>query len=239
MLRKSFVRIGAGLAGVLAAGLIAGPASAHVTVNPGAASQGGYTKLTFRVPNERPDAATTAVAVSFPAATPIASVSVKPIAGWVTGVTSSKLATPIKTDDGEITEAVSTIVWTANRPDAAIAPGQFQEFEVSGGPLPAVDQLVFKVLQTYSDGEVVRWIEEPAAGKEAEHPAPVLKLTRGTESGDGMSVSAGASGGRDDLALGLAVGALVLALAGTVLAALAYRRRGVVTAGSSGPAGAR
>jgi hypothetical protein len=88
-------------------------------------------------------------------------------------VEKSKLAAPVKTDDGEVTEAVSKITWTAAGADAAIKPGQFLEFEVSAGPLPEVDQIVFKSLQTYSDGDIVRWIEEPTAdGKEPEHPAP-------------------------------------------------------------------
>jgi uncharacterized protein YcnI len=45
--------------------------------------------------------------------------------------------------------------------------------------LPATaSQLVFKTIETYGDGEVVRWITEQQPGQpEPEHPAPVLKLT--------------------------------------------------------------
>ena len=39
---------------------------------------------------------------------------------------------------------------------------------MSLGPLPKADQFVFKALQTYTDGEVVRWIEEPTGGAEPE-----------------------------------------------------------------------
>jgi uncharacterized protein YcnI len=60
----------------------AGPASAHVTVNPNTATQGGYTKLTFRVPNEKANANTVALEVNLPPTAPIRSVSVKPVAGW-------------------------------------------------------------------------------------------------------------------------------------------------------------
>ena len=172
------VRAGVAAAAAAAAALaFPAAASAHVTVNPSTATQGGYTKVTFRVPNERDDASTTKVEVALPTDTPIASVSLKPVQGWTAVAENSKLATPIKTADGEITDAVSKITWTASA-DAAIKPHQFQEFDVSLGPLPAVDQIVFKALQTYSGGEVVRWIDEPAAGAEAEHPAPVLKLTK-------------------------------------------------------------
>ena len=61
---------------------LAGAASAHVTVNPGSAEQGGFTKVAFRVPNERDDAGTTKVQVDLPMDHPIAFVSVRPVPGW-------------------------------------------------------------------------------------------------------------------------------------------------------------
>ncbi|MFE7899452.1 DUF1775 domain-containing protein [Streptomyces sp. NPDC057424] len=42
--------------------------------------------------------------------------------------------------------------------------------------LPHAEQLVFKTVETYSDGEIARWIELPTEGAEPEQPAPVLKL---------------------------------------------------------------
>ena len=49
--------------------------------------------------------------------------------------------------------------------------------------LPNVPQVTFKVVQTYSDGEVVRWIERPGPdGREPDNPAPVVKLTAGAAS---------------------------------------------------------
>lgn len=240
-MRKVLVRSGAAVVGALAAVLLAtAPASAHVTVNPSNATQGGYSKLTFRVPNEKDNASTTQVEVNLPQDTPIASVSVKPTTGWTATATKSTLAKPIKSDDGEITEAVTKIVWKASTPDAAIQPGQFQEFDISAGPLPTTDKIVFKVLQTYSDGDVVRWIEEPAAdGKEPEHPAPTLKLAKASDTADANATgsAAGTTGtgaaratdaaarSRADLGLGLGIAALVVALAGVVLAGLAWRRR--------------
>jgi uncharacterized protein YcnI len=173
-----FVRTGVALAAAAVAVFAVAPgASAHVTVNPNTATQGGYTKITFRVPTEKDNASTTKVEVDLPADHPIASISLKPVAGWTAESTTTKLATPIKSDDGEITDAITKIVWTADT-NSAIKPGQFQEFDVSLGPLPEVDQLVFKALQTYSDGDIVRWIDEPSGNTEPEHPAPVLKLAK-------------------------------------------------------------
>jgi uncharacterized protein len=167
MKRTLLVALAAGAALVLPAT----SAFAHVTVNPREATQGGYAKLAFRVPNERDNANTTKLEVNFPADHPFASASVRPQPGWTYNVEKTKLATPIKSDDGDITEAVTKITWTGG----AIKPGEFNEFEVSLGPLPDdADSVTFKALQTYSDGEVVRWIEEPSG----DHPAPVLKLNK-------------------------------------------------------------
>jgi uncharacterized protein YcnI len=210
--RASVVLAAAGI--VLA---VAAPADAHVTVNPNTATPGGYTKVTFRVPNETDNADTTKLEVAFPADQPIASVSVKPQPGWTATPTTSKLATPIKSHDHDITEAVSRIVWTADA-GSAIKPGQFQEFDVSLGPLPASGQLVFKALQTYSDGTVVRWIDEPAAdGTEPEHPAPVLKLAAAAAAAPAATqapAAAPASSGTRTLGvIGLIAGVLALLLA--------------------------
>jgi uncharacterized protein YcnI len=44
--------------------------------------------------------------------------------------------------------------------------------------LPAdATELLFKTIETYGDGEIVRWIDEPQAGQpEPDHPAPAVKL---------------------------------------------------------------
>jgi uncharacterized protein YcnI len=222
--RSTVVRVGAVLAVTAAAVLgFAGPASAHVSVNSDTvATQGGEAKLTFRVPNEEDTASTVKVEVDLPQDTPIASVSVKPVTGWTATVQTSKLAAPITNDDGaQITEAVSQIVWAA-APGSEIGPGQFQEFEISAGPLPDVNQVVFKALQTYSNGDIVRWIDEPSAGvseADLQHPAPTLKLA--------PAAAAPTSHGSDAVggaALGLGIAGVVLGLAGLALGLLAYRR---------------
>ncbi len=143
---------------------IAAPASAHVTAKADNLTQGGYATVTFKVPNESDEASTTKLEVNLPADAPVASVSLRPVAGWTGVAVKTKLATPLEAHGTQITETVSKITWTASG-DAAIKPGQFQTFDVSMGPLPKVDQMVFKTLQTYSDGNVVRWIDEPATGR--------------------------------------------------------------------------
>jgi uncharacterized protein YcnI len=162
----------AALAALLA---LAGPALAHVTVAAPGATPGGYAVATFRVPTESATASTTKLVVQVP---PLASVSVQPVPGWTAKTTVSKLATPLKSDDGPVTSAVSQITWTADS-GAGIKPGQFQQFPVSLGPLPRASTVSFPAIQYYSDGTVVKWVEHAAPGSKTEpdHPAPTLTLT--------------------------------------------------------------
>jgi uncharacterized protein YcnI len=148
-------------------------------VKPSTAAQGGFAKLTFRVPNEKATAFTVKLEVTIPDNAPIPSVSVKPVAGWTTQVERRTLATPVQVHGSDVPEVVSKITWTAAA-GSGTQPGQFQEVDISAGPLPEVDQIVFKALQTYSAGDVVRWIDEPRARVELEYPAPMLKLPKGT-----------------------------------------------------------
>lgn len=164
-----------------AAGVAAGAgiASAHVTVNPSEAAQGGYTTLTFRVPNESPTAGTVKVQINIPAATPIATVRYRAVPGWTAQAVTEKLPAPVRSADTELTEAVTSVTFTAES-GTRIGPGEFAEFDLSVGPLPDIDAISFPIAQTYDDGTVVAWDQPtPADGTEPEHPAPTLTLTTG------------------------------------------------------------
>jgi len=165
-------------------------ASAHVSVLPAVARPGDTVELTFRVPNERADAATTAVQVFVPKG-----VAAKPAShpGW----------TVEDKGDGEL-------AWTPDTPASAIAPGRTQDFKVTVGPLPQSDRVVFKALQTYADGQIVRWIQD--SGPDDERPAAILDL-----SGDGA--------GKPKGAWPVYVGGVVVVLALVVVALLVTRRR--------------
>ncbi len=167
--------------GLLVASVIAlgaSAAGAHVEVVPGSAAKGGSEILSFSVPNEELNANTVGVEIDLPAKHPIASVATKPMPGWTVAVEKTKLAKPVKSDDGDVTEAVTKITWTATA--GGLNPGEFDLFTISAGPLPTnTSQLVFKAIQTYSDGTTVDWIQQTVKGApEPDHPAPVLKLTK-------------------------------------------------------------
>ncbi|MEU7839545.1 YcnI family protein [Micromonospora sp. NPDC049114] len=208
----------------------AGPASAHVTVNPKEATQGGYARVAFRVPNESDTASTTKLEVVLPENAPIGSVSTIPVPGWTVTTEKRRVDPPIDVHGSQLTEAVSKITWTATG-DAAVKPGQFQEFGVSMGPLPKVESMVFKTLQTYSDGNISRWIDEPQpGGEEPEKPAPVLTLTAAGPSASAAPAATAVAAADDDddesdgTAIGLGIAGLVAGLAGLVLGGLAFAR---------------
>ncbi|MBV7698782.1 YcnI family protein [Streptomyces sp. TRM70350] len=189
----------AGAVAVSAVVVLSTPCFAHVTVQPeGAAAKGGYAVVDFKVPNERDNASTTKLEVSFPTEHPLSSVMPEPVPGWKVDVTKSKLDKPIESHGRQITEAVSKVTWTAD--GKGIEPGYFQKFPVSVGALPEdADELVFKAIQTYSNDEVVRWIEVPQEGQEEpDNPAPVLELSAAEDDHHGSSGSEASEEPSDD-----------------------------------------
>jgi uncharacterized protein len=235
----------AGAAAGVAVLTLSAPAFAHVTVQPeGTAAKGGYAVVDFKVPNERDDASTTKLEVNFPTDHPLASVMPEPVPGWKVEVTKSKLDKPLEMHGEKISEAVSKVTWTAD--GKGIQPGYFQKFPVSLGQLPEdTDTLAFKALQTYSNKEVVRWIEVPQEGKEEpDNPAPVLELSaasedghHGSTAGSGSSsepaektsahtaADSGSSDGTDTTARVLGIVGIVVGAAGVAYGVLAGRRR--------------
>jgi periplasmic copper chaperone A len=215
---------------------IAATASAHVTVSPTSLPQGSTAELTFKVPNEESKANTVELQLQIPTAYPIAQVLAKPVPGWKITEHTVTLAKPLTTDDGTFTSAVDEIDWTGG----AIPPGEYQDFQISVDPLPTdTTQLVFKAVQTYSNGDVVRWIDlSTGSDSDPEHPAPVLTLTPVSAGGDAatspatapavtpITASASASTSNSSSnALGIA--GLVLGAIGAVsgVAALLYVRK--------------
>lgn len=216
-LRRAGVVTALAAVGVLAA---AGAASAHVTIHPDSYAKGATDgALTFRVPNESDTASTTKVQLFLPTDHPLLGVLVSPHDGWTAKVTDALLKTPVKTDDGTITDAVSEITWTGGK----VGPGRYEDFDVAFGQLPDdTAQLTFKTLQTYSDGKVVRWIEEAAQGdEEPESPAPVLKLTAAS---NGTPAAAAKDSASDSTARGLGIGGLVVGVLGLAAAVFAVVR---------------
>ena len=220
-------------AALVAVAALAAPAaaSAHITLQPNTAPAGGYTRLNVRVPNERDDAATTKIQLRLPDGFVVA--SYEPVPGWTVKVDKTKLDQPIETDDGEITEQVSTITWTGHGAQGKIPPGAFRDFGLSVKvPGKAGDELTFKAVQTYSSGEIVRWI----GPEDSDTPAPTgtVEAAAAAEGGHAAadatpapaqpaSATTSDDSGTDTLSIvALIVGALGLVAGGAAL--LASRR---------------
>ncbi|MGY4099603.1 YcnI family copper-binding membrane protein [Nocardia sp. R16R-3T] len=184
----------------------AGIASAHVTVSAPGATRSGDAVLTFRVPNESgTNSATTVLTVQFPA---LLSVDTQPLPGWKSTIT--------KDSAGKVT----AVTWTAD-PGAGIAPGQFQQFQVLADDLPDQDHLTLPAIQTYADGEVVKWDQpDNPDGTEPERPVPTLTLApKGSDGDHTPSAALATSDTTARWLAGTGIGLGVIALGGaTVLA---------------------
>lgn len=216
------------LASATAALLALAPvSSAHVTLQPEELPAGGFTRLDVRVPTERDNASTTKVEVLFPPG--FLSVSTEPVPGWDAKIVKRKLDKPVEQFGEQIREEVGQVTFTANGEAAGIGPGEFQDFGLSlSVPDKAGSTLMFKAVQTYSSGEVVRWIGPP----DSEQPAPQVQLAA-AEPGGGASEPANEeqaaapaeSGGDDDSSNTLAIIALVVGVAGLATGVMALLTR--------------
>jgi uncharacterized protein YcnI len=213
------------IGGAVAAGALVLPAAAgaHVTVQPQQVPAGASTVLAVRVPNERDDASTVKVDVRLPPG--FVSASWEAVPGWSVRAVKQKLSKPIQTDDGPIDEQIGEIVWTASSKKAGIQPGEFRDFPLSVTmPGKAGQTLTFKALQTYSNGEVVRWIGAP----DADEPAPTVQLTAARQQAARPAPApAPAVASSDDGSNALSIVALVLGALGLLaaIAALVTARR--------------
>jgi uncharacterized protein YcnI len=211
-LRRGALRAGTVLAATAVVAVIsAAPALAHVTAQPGTAEQGSYSVISLRVPNESDTAGTVGLQVTLPLDHPITSVRTTPRPGWTATMTKVPLNPPVESHGRTITEAVQTVTWTAE-PGYRIGPGEFAEFPLSLGRLPTgTDRLVLPAVQTYDDGEVVAWDQQPSAdGSEPERPAPVVTLTPPADA----APQAAAAGSADTTARWLGGGGLLVGALG-------------------------
>ncbi len=211
---------------VLAVGLLAGTAAtaaAHIQVSPSLVAPDDAVRFTVLVPGERAPHRTEEVVLKVP----------PEVLAYSFGSTPGWRRTTQEAQNG----AVGTITWKGEA-----APDGFVEFSFLAATPPQPGDIVWKAIQVYDDGDVVRWI----GGPDSESPAPVTEImpdaplqNAGGEGASGDSstlpaaestVGSDAAGrehtvadGGDDLDRWLAIAAL--GLAGLALA-LAVRRRG-------------
>ncbi|WP_026820913.1 YcnI family protein [Arthrobacter castelli] len=205
----------------------AGAASAHVTVTPQSTAAGGYTHLTFNVPNESQTANTNKIKIELPKDTPFTSVSIKPVEGWNADIVRGKLPEPVTVNGAKITKAPLSVVWTAEDKSRQVSQNEYQTFSLSVGTLPeAGTEVTLPVSQIYTDGSVAKWDDVASGeGAEPESPAPSFTTTAAAGSHSAAGTAAAASsddgGGGPGQVLGwagLAAGLLGLIAGGVALA---------------------
>ena len=153
-------------------GLMTAPAGAHVEFEPESAPRGSLAVLDLVVPNESETASTVTLVLEFPTKPAVLAAAVQPLPGWQTTIEKRTV-----NNGAQDVDAVSRITWTGGQ----LGPGQFQKFSIRAGMPDKGKKLIFKAIQTYSDGEISRWIEVPPRGApEPEYPAPVITLTAAT-----------------------------------------------------------
>jgi uncharacterized protein YcnI len=210
----------AGLAPVLAGALLligATSAGAHIQVTPTLAAPNDPVHFTVLVPGESENE-TVKVELKVPA----------DVLPFSFGTTPGWKRTLVEAPNG----AVDRIVWTGRMPKDG-----FAEFSFLAGTPEKPTTLTWKALQTYADGQVVRWIGAPGS----EQPAPITRVVRGAPAqnagGEGAETSADAASAgvttyekvvrepkassKDDIdwvARGLALAGLFAGLAAIVLA---------------------
>jgi periplasmic copper chaperone A len=206
MLRRTLVPL-------LGAALLFAPAAAaHVTVNPDSVQADSFARFDVRVPNERENASTTKLVVKLPKE--LVEVSFQPKPGWKRSVTMEKLDTPVTLEGETITEQVGTVTWQGG----TIAPGEFDEFGLSAKvPNDPGAKLTFPAVQTYSNGEVARWIGPP----DADEPAPQVTLEAAPAAPE--TTSDVSDNSRANLALGFGIAGLAAGLVALAVALLRKR----------------
>lgn len=128
--------------------VIVAQAGAHAELTPKRVPAGGVSTFTLSVEGEK-SAPTVKVAMRLPPG--MANLKPADVSGW------------------QVKLGGSVITWTGGR----IAQGKTGEFPVTGQfPRTPGKTLKFPVVQTYGNGEVVRWIGAPSSTE----PAPTIRL---------------------------------------------------------------
>lgn len=204
--------------------LLAPAAEAHISLHPNTIPEGAFATLNVRVPGEQEGAYAYKLDMLLPPG--FTNVAVQNVPGWSVKEITTKLATPIETDDGPVSEEVSRVIWSGDRTKLGrLDDGAFIQFPLSL-TIPeqlAGHSLAFKAVQYYSNGKVVHWIGTPSA----ELPAATINITpkggviedvAGAEAGPSPSDTSGAGSSAatttpesdDGASKGLATTALVL-----------------------------
>ncbi len=152
MYKKSFV------IGVVAASLLlTNQALAHAVVKPNTAGIGKFQSFSLGVPSEKP-IATIGIRLVLPDGLNYITPNVKP--GWKVNIKKEMTGKEITDNDGMKMpeQKITEISWTGG----SIPAGMRDDFIFSAQVPSTPTTLKWKVYQTYADGSVVSWDQDPA-----------------------------------------------------------------------------
>jgi periplasmic copper chaperone A len=164
-----------GALGAAALLVLSAPSFAHVTLEVREAPVSSTYKAVARVPHGCEGAATLKVRIQVPEG--VVNVKPMPKGGWMLETVKGKYEKGYGDHGRPVTEGVKEIVWTGKLLDE-----HYDEFVFRGQlteNLPVGQMLYFPIVQECEGGKAERWIEIPAAGRNADDykfPAPGLKL---------------------------------------------------------------
>ena len=195
-MKKAFISIMGGVAAALALPAIA---FAHVIVTPSQAAVGASTMFNVSVPNEK-QVAVTSVKLDVPKG--VENASPDELAGW--NITAAR----------DANDNVTSITWTGTIPT-----GQRADFTFKAQAPAKAGDLDWKAYQTYADGSVVNWNQNPAtngkAVKDTAGPYSITKVVNDLT--PDSSNSRGSNSRTATLALVFGIAALILSLGGLFL----------------------
>jgi uncharacterized protein YcnI len=191
---------GAAMIGIVALGPAA---SADVKIVPGEGIQGGTSDVTFAVGNDRPGVHTTKVRIEFPPSTPIAEVDPLSSPNWAPTATTRTLDRPVQGIHFPLRTSTSAMDWVrVDDPTKPEAAPKVEELRMVMGAMPKTDNVVFTVVQTYSDAKTKRWSAvlrlTPAAAQtpaaDGQEPTAVAQVPAQGQHGHGGQVTAAQAG---------------------------------------------
>lgn len=175
----------------------AGPASAHVGLDPTTTGAGEGATLEFSFGHGCDGSPTERLEIQLPEEV----LTAAPVVGgpWSIDVNTSELDEPVEHGHSEITERVDSVVFTADEPIDDSYRG-VAEMRIT---IPDVDPgtlLEFPTVQSCTEGET-GWVQSSVDETEPDFPAPAFEVTAGSDddvhSEDGSDADAQSSQTRD------------------------------------------
>jgi uncharacterized protein YcnI len=195
------VRARIALAAMVTSLAVAAPAAAHVEVLPAQVEQGKALELTVRVPTER-NLPTTAVHVQFPSQVTVYSFG-EPPRGWT--------VKPELANDGRLRGVTFQ--------GGTIPVGRYADFTMLATPFQT-GTVLWKVLQTYQDGQVKPWTGTPVSeggasqetGPGSPGPASQMEIVPAGTLVSGVPAASANGGGDDDSGAGIWLGVIAIGI---------------------------